>query len=72
MWNAQIELLDGGHFLLESEIDEVTRLVRWFLDPLRSKGADAAAGAVGKFGLPSPRDWLLCSRIRAASSGGAP
>ncbi|GII54326.1 hydrolase [Planotetraspora thailandica] len=29
--DAQIHLLDGGHFLLESALDEVTRLIRDFL-----------------------------------------
>jgi pimeloyl-ACP methyl ester carboxylesterase len=29
---AQIHLLDGGHFLLESAVDEVARLVRDFLE----------------------------------------
>jgi pimeloyl-ACP methyl ester carboxylesterase len=29
--DAEIHLLDGGHFLLESALDEVTRLVRAFL-----------------------------------------
>jgi pimeloyl-ACP methyl ester carboxylesterase len=28
---AEIHLLDGGHFLLESALDEVTRLIRAFL-----------------------------------------
>ncbi|SDL74149.1 alpha/beta fold hydrolase [Nonomuraea jiangxiensis] len=30
--DARIHLLDGGHFLLESALDEVTRLIRDFLD----------------------------------------
>jgi pimeloyl-ACP methyl ester carboxylesterase len=30
--DAQIHLLDGGHFLLESALDDVTRLIRPFLD----------------------------------------
>ena len=30
--DAEIHLLDGGHFLLESALDEVTALVRAFLD----------------------------------------
>ena len=30
--DAEIHLLDGGHFLLESALDEVTTLVRAFLD----------------------------------------
>lgn len=29
--NAEIRLLDGGHFLLESALDEVTELIRGFL-----------------------------------------
>ncbi len=35
---AEIHLLDGGHFLLESALDEVTALIRKFLD---SKQLDA-------------------------------
>jgi pimeloyl-ACP methyl ester carboxylesterase len=30
--DAQIQLLDGGHFLLESALDEVTELIRRFLE----------------------------------------
>jgi pimeloyl-ACP methyl ester carboxylesterase len=30
--DAEIRLLDGGHFLLESALDEVTELIRAFLD----------------------------------------
>lgn len=30
--DAEVHLLDGGHFLLESALDEVTRLVRGFLE----------------------------------------
>ena len=30
--DAEIHLLDGGHFLLESELDEVTGLIRNFLE----------------------------------------
>ncbi|MEU6716475.1 hypothetical protein ABZ897_33845 [Nonomuraea sp. NPDC046802] len=30
--DARIHLLDGGHFLLESALDDVTALVRDFLD----------------------------------------
>lgn len=30
--NAEIRLLDGGHFLLESALDEVVELIRGFLD----------------------------------------
>ena len=30
--DAQIHLLDGGHFLLESELDKVTGLIRNFLE----------------------------------------
>jgi pimeloyl-ACP methyl ester carboxylesterase len=33
--NAQIHLLDGGHFLLESALDEVVELTRKFLDDSR-------------------------------------
>ena len=29
--DAEIHLLDGGHFLLESALDEVTGLIRVFL-----------------------------------------
>jgi pimeloyl-ACP methyl ester carboxylesterase len=32
--NAQIHLLDGGHFLLESALGEVTELIRTFLGEL--------------------------------------
>jgi surfactin synthase thioesterase subunit len=42
--DAEIHLLDGGHFLLESALDEVTGLVRAFLakvhpDYLRTRSA---------------------------------
>jgi pimeloyl-ACP methyl ester carboxylesterase len=30
--DAQVQLLDGGHFLLESALDEVTELIRRFLE----------------------------------------
>lgn len=30
--DAEIHLLDGGHFLLESALDDVTPLIRNFLD----------------------------------------
>ena len=29
--DAEIHLLDGGHFLLESALEEVTELIRTFL-----------------------------------------
>jgi pimeloyl-ACP methyl ester carboxylesterase len=32
--SAQIHLLDGGHFLLESALDDVVALIREFLDPI--------------------------------------
>ncbi|GAA0425038.1 hydrolase [Acrocarpospora corrugata] len=41
--NARIELLDGGHFLLESEVDQVASLMRDFLAPLRPTMARSAA-----------------------------
>ncbi|MGA8332169.1 MAG: alpha/beta hydrolase [Mycobacterium sp.] len=34
--DAEIHLLDGGHFLLESALDEVTRLIRPFLEKVHS------------------------------------
>lgn len=34
--DAQIHLIDGGHFLLESALDEVTRLIRRFLVEVQS------------------------------------
>lgn len=33
--DAEIHLLDGGHFLLESALDEVTPLIRTFLDGVK-------------------------------------
>jgi pimeloyl-ACP methyl ester carboxylesterase len=36
--NAQIHLLDGGHFLLESALEEVTGLIRTFLGALALTG----------------------------------
>jgi pimeloyl-ACP methyl ester carboxylesterase len=36
--NAQIHLLDGGHFLLESAFEEVTGLIRTFLAELLLAG----------------------------------
>jgi pimeloyl-ACP methyl ester carboxylesterase len=36
--DAEIHLLDGGHFLLESALDDVTRLIRPFLDKAHSTG----------------------------------
>jgi pimeloyl-ACP methyl ester carboxylesterase len=36
--NAQIHLLDGGHFLLESALEEVTGLIRTFLAELPLTG----------------------------------
>jgi pimeloyl-ACP methyl ester carboxylesterase len=35
---ADIHLLEGGHFLLESALDDVTRLIRPFLDEAHSTG----------------------------------
>jgi pimeloyl-ACP methyl ester carboxylesterase len=34
--DAEIHLLDGGHFLLESALDEVTGLIRAFLTKVHS------------------------------------
>lgn len=39
--NAQVELLDGGHFLLEAHVDDVTALVHAFLDRVPSAGRRA-------------------------------
>ncbi|WP_197383395.1 alpha/beta fold hydrolase [Mycolicibacterium mengxianglii] len=36
--NAEIHLLDGGHFLLESALDDVTNLIRSFLGKLPVSG----------------------------------
>jgi pimeloyl-ACP methyl ester carboxylesterase len=38
---AQIELLDGGHFLLESALDEVVPLILDFLGSLRAPASNA-------------------------------
>ena len=51
--DAEIHLLDGGHFLLESALDEVTELIRNFLakqlpcPPNRGPRDDAARRAMG-------------------------
>jgi pimeloyl-ACP methyl ester carboxylesterase len=37
--DAEIHLLDGGHFLLESHLDEVARHIRPFLDRTLNGGA---------------------------------
>lgn len=45
--DAQIELLPGGHFLLESALDEVTALIRGFLARTLTRGADLAQEGSG-------------------------
>jgi hypothetical protein len=36
--NAELYLLDGGHWLLETNLDEIVTLVRDFLGPVHSSG----------------------------------
>jgi len=40
--NAEINLLDGGHFLLESRLTEVAALIRPFLEQHLAQVAESA------------------------------
>ena len=44
---AEINLLDGGHFLLESRLTEVVALIRPFLDEHLAQVADTALASLG-------------------------